>query len=99
MRARINGKKNSAWVTAALCLAFAVLGLLHFGGIGTKWLTLLAGIGVIALLSFLATRNLKETPGPLQNIAEIVVARLKNFFSEIALQSVKELLALGAVFY
>lgn len=50
MRARINGKKNSAWVTAALCLALAVLGLLHFGGIGTKWLTLLAGIGVIALL-------------------------------------------------
>lgn len=50
MRARINGKKNSAWVTAALCLAFAVLGLLHFGGAGTKWMTLLAGLGVIALL-------------------------------------------------
>ena len=50
MRARINGKKNSAWVTVALCLALAVLGVLHFGGIGTKWLTLLAGIGVIALL-------------------------------------------------
>lgn len=50
MRARINGKKNSAWVTAALWLALAVLGVLHFGGIGTKWMTLLAGIGVIALL-------------------------------------------------
>lgn len=50
MRAKINGKQNSAWVTAALCLALAVLGVLHFGGIGTKWLTLLAGIGVIALL-------------------------------------------------
>ena len=50
MRARINGKQNSAWLTAALWLALAVLGLLHFGGIGTKWLTLLAGIGVIALL-------------------------------------------------
>lgn len=50
MRARINGKKNSAWVTVALCLALAVLGVLHFSGIGTKWLTLLAGIGVIALL-------------------------------------------------
>ncbi len=46
-------------------------------------ITLWVIIGVIALLSFLATRNLKETPGPLQNIAEIVVARLKNFFSEI----------------
>lgn len=50
MRARINGKKNSAWVTAALWLALAVLGLLHFGGVGTKWMTLLAGLGVIALL-------------------------------------------------
>ena len=50
MRAKINGKKNSAWLTVVLCLALAVLGVLHFGGIGTKWLTLLAGIGVIALL-------------------------------------------------
>lgn len=50
MRAKINGKQNFAWVTVALCLALAVLGVLHFGGIGTKWLTLLAGIGVIALL-------------------------------------------------
>ena len=50
MRAKINGKQNFAWVTVALCLALAVLGVLHFGGIGTKWLTLLAGFGVIALL-------------------------------------------------
>ena len=50
MRARINEKNNSVWLTVVLCLALAVLGVLHFGGIGTKWLTLLAGIGVIALL-------------------------------------------------
>ena len=50
MRAKINGKQNFAWVTVALCLALAVLGVLHFGGIGTKWMTLLAGLGVIALL-------------------------------------------------
>ena len=50
MRARINGKQNSAWLTAALWLALAMLGLLHFGGVGVKWMTLLAGIGVIALL-------------------------------------------------
>ena len=49
MRARINGKQNSAWLTAALWLALAMLGLLHFGGVGVKWMTLLAGIGVIAL--------------------------------------------------
>lgn len=50
MRARINEKNNSVWLTAALWLALAVLGLLHFGGVGVKWMTLLAGIGVIALL-------------------------------------------------
>ena len=62
MRARINGKKNSAWVTAALCLAFAVLGLLHFGGVGTKWMTLLAGVGVIALLFFGDEKRLWNLP-------------------------------------
>ena len=62
MRARINGKKNSAWVTVALCLALAVLGVLHFGGIGTKWLTLLAGVGVIALLFFGDEKRLWNLP-------------------------------------
>lgn len=62
MRARINGKKNSAWVTVALCLALAVLGVLHFSGIGTKWLTLLAGVGVIALLFFGDERRLWNLP-------------------------------------
>lgn len=62
MRARINGKKNSAWVTAALCLAFAVLGLLHFGGAGTKWMTLLAGLGVIALLLFGDRKRIWNAP-------------------------------------
>lgn len=62
MRARINGKKNSAWVTAALCLAFAVLGLLHFGGVGAKWMTLLAGVGVIALLFFGDEKRLWNLP-------------------------------------
>ena len=50
MRVKIDEKNNPLWLTAALWLALAVLGVLHFGGIGTKWLTLLAGIGVIALL-------------------------------------------------
>ena len=62
MRAKINGKQNFAWVTVALCLAFAVLGVLHFGGIGTKWLTLLAGVGVIALLFFGDERRLWNLP-------------------------------------
>ena len=62
MRARINGKKNSAWVTVALCLALAVLGLLHFGGVGAKWMTLLAGVGVIALLFFGDEKRLWNLP-------------------------------------
>lgn len=34
----------------AVARGLAMLGLLHFGGVGVKWMTLLAGIGVIALL-------------------------------------------------
>ena len=62
MRARINEKNNSVWLTAALCLAFAVLGLLHFGGVGAKWMTLLAGVGVIALLFFGDEKRLWNLP-------------------------------------
>ena len=62
MRARINGKQNFAWVTAALWLALAVLGLLHFGGVGAKWMTLLAGVGVIALLFFGDEKRLWNLP-------------------------------------
>lgn len=62
MRARINEKNNSVWLTAAMCLAFAVLGLLHFGGVGAKWMTLLAGVGVIALLFFGDEKRLWNLP-------------------------------------
>lgn len=62
MRARINEKNNSVWLTAALWLALAVLGVLHFGGIGTKWMTLLAGVGVIALLFFGDEKRLWNLP-------------------------------------
>ena len=62
MRAKINGKQNFAWVTVALCLALAVLGVLHFGGIGTKWLTLLASLGVIALLLFGDRKRIWNAP-------------------------------------
>ncbi len=37
-------------------------------------------IAVLALVSFLATRNLKEVPGPLQTGAEMAVGALRNFF-------------------
>ena len=37
-------------------------------------------IAVLALLSRLATRNLREVPGPLQTAAEMAVGALRNFF-------------------
>lgn len=62
MRVKINEKNNSVWLTAALWLALAVLGLLHFGGVGAKWMTLLAGVGVIALLFFGDEKRLWNLP-------------------------------------
>lgn len=62
MRVKIDEKNNSLWLTAALWLALAVLGVLHFGGVGTKWMALLAGVGVIALLFFGDERRLWNLP-------------------------------------
>jgi F-type H+-transporting ATPase subunit a len=42
--------------------------------------TMWAIIAVLGLISFLATRNLKEIPGPLQTGAEMAVGALRNFF-------------------
>lgn len=42
--------------------------------------TMWAIIAVLGLISFLATRNLKEVPGPLQTGAEMAVGALRNFF-------------------
>lgn len=44
--------------------------------------TMLAIIAVLTLVSFLATRNLKDVPGPLQNAAEMAVEALQNYFAE-----------------
>ena len=46
------------------------------GVVTTMW----AIIAVLALVCFLATRNLKEVPGPLQTGAELAVGALRNFF-------------------
>lgn len=40
-------------------------------------------VALIALFSFLATRNLKEKPGALQNLAEMAVGSLLGFFTGI----------------
>ncbi len=39
-------------------------------------------IAVLALVSFLATRRLKEVPGPLQNLAEMAVGKLRDLYSD-----------------
>ncbi len=38
-------------------------------------------IAVLTLVSWLATRNLREIPGPLQTVAEMAVGALRNFFA------------------
>jgi F-type H+-transporting ATPase subunit a len=45
--------------------------------ITTSWVIML----VLTLFAILATRNLKEVPGPLQNMAEMAVEGLQNYFS------------------
>ena len=40
-------------------------------------------IAVLAIVSFLATRNLKAVPGKLQNLAEMAVEKLLDFFGGI----------------
>ena len=41
-----------------------------------------AVILILALVSFLATRRLKEIPGPLQNLLEMAVEKLQSFFAD-----------------
>lgn len=40
-------------------------------------------VAVLAIVSFLATRNLKTVPGKLQNLAEMAVEKLLDFFGGI----------------
>ncbi|MBQ0037366.1 MAG: F0F1 ATP synthase subunit A [Clostridiales bacterium] len=38
-------------------------------------------IAVIGIVSFIATRRLKDVPGPIQNAAEMAVAKLQDYFT------------------
>ncbi len=49
------------------------------GTVVTMWVI----IAVLALVSWLATRHLKEVPGKLQNLAEMAVESLQNYFGGI----------------
>lgn len=43
----------------------------------TSWVIML----ILTVFTIMATRNLKEVPGPLQNIAEMAVEALQNYFN------------------
>lgn len=45
----------------------------------TTWIIIL----VLTVLSILATRKLKDVPGPLQNVAEMAVEGLQNYFAGV----------------
>lgn len=49
------------------------------GAVVTMWVI----ITVLALLSWLATRRLRDVPGPLQNAAEMAVEKLQGFYGGI----------------
>ena len=44
--------------------------------------TMWAIILILAALSFLATRKLKDVPGPVQNLAEMAIEKLQSFFAD-----------------
>ena len=49
------------------------------GAVVTMWVI----VAVLALLSWLATRKLRDVPGPLQNAAEMAVEKLQGFYGGI----------------
>ena len=49
------------------------------GVVVTMWVI----IAVLTVLSILATRNMKDVPGPLQNLAEQAVGKLHGYYSNI----------------
>ncbi len=48
--------------------------------IGKPIITIWAIIAILTILSIIATRRLKDVPGPLQNIAEMAVEKLEDYF-------------------
>lgn len=58
---------------------FAIGPLEVTSAVTTMWAIIL----VIGLASWLATRNLKEVPGPLQSLAELAVDKLRNYYEEL----------------
>ena len=57
-------------------ILFSIGPLQVTGTVVTMWIMIL----ILTLVSWLATRNLKEVPGKLQNVAEMAVDKLRSFF-------------------
>lgn len=49
------------------------------GTVVTTWVI----IAILTVLSILATRNMKDVPGPMQNLAEQVVSKLHGYYDDI----------------
>jgi len=75
---------------------FSIFGLKVYPQVTTMWALMI----ILAVVSSLATRNMKEKPGKLQNVMEIAVSSLKNFFSGLMGEekAVRYLPLLGTLF-
>lgn len=63
-------------------------------------LTIWAITAVLTLLSILATRRLKDVPGPLQNVAEMAVGKMEDFFgSTMGYQNMRRYFGLFATLF
>lgn len=66
------------------------------GAVVTMW----GIIAVLTLLSWLATRNMKEVPGKLQNMAEMAVEKLYDYFEgNLGARIVKKYFPIFATFF
>lgn len=61
---KINSKIKyaPAWLPTSVCVVLTALGIIYFAGYGTKQMTLLAGLGIIALLATGDLKRLKNAP-------------------------------------
>ncbi|MBI2405134.1 F0F1 ATP synthase subunit A [Candidatus Gottesmanbacteria bacterium] len=67
-----------------ISLAAEKIGILFGFPISNSLLTTWLVMGILALFSLLATRNLSLVPSPIQSVAELVVGGLYSFFSGVA---------------
>lgn len=62
MKINIKAKTAPKWLPIIVCVVLAALGIVYFAGYGIKWMTLLAGFGIIALLATGDLKRLKNAP-------------------------------------